>query len=98
MTSITYIGMDVHTTNYTLCAYSLDGAKVFGRTTIRPDIKSLVKYLETLNEQQGDNSEFLCGYEAGCLGYTLFQQLQERGYPCVILAPTTMPICLASST
>ena len=96
MTSITYIGMDVHTTNYTLCAYSLDEAKVFGRTTIRPDIKDLVKYLDTLKELQGNKCEFLCGYEAGCLGYTLFQQLQERGYPCVILAPTTMPSSPAS--
>ena len=26
MKSITYIGMDVHTTNYTLCCYSVEGA------------------------------------------------------------------------
>ena len=96
MTSITYIGMDVHTTNYTLCAYSFDDGKIFGRTTIKADIKDLVKYLETLNEHQGGNSEFLCGYEAGCFGYTLFEQLQERGYSCVILAPTTMPSSPAS--
>ena len=31
-----------------------------------------------------------CGYEAGCLGYTLYHQLTGAGIKCVILAPTTM--------
>ena len=91
MKSITYIGMDVHTTNYTLCAYTLEGKKAFGRTTINPDIRELVKYLETLNKQLGGGAEFECGYEAGCLGYTLYHELTANGYKCVILAPTTMP-------
>lgn len=91
MTNITYIGMDVHTTNYTLCAFTLEGKKAFGRMTINPDIKELVKYLETLNRQLGGGIEFECGYEAGCLGYTLYHELTARGYKCVILAPTTMP-------
>ena len=91
MTSIVYIGMDVHTTNYTLCAFTLEGKKAFGRTTINPDIRELVKYLETLNKQLGEEVQFECGYEAGCLGYTLYHELTARGYKCVILAPTTMP-------
>ena len=91
MTSITYIGMDVHTTNYTLCAFTMEGKKIFGCTTINPDIKELVKYLETLNKQLGGKAQFECGYEAGCLGYTLYHELTARGYTCVILAPTTMP-------
>ena len=31
-----------------------------------------------------------CGYEAGCLGYTLYHQLTNAGIKCVIPAPTTM--------
>ncbi len=27
-----------------------------------------------------------CGYEAGCLGYTLYHQLTGAGIKCVILA------------
>jgi len=91
MNIITYIGMDVHTTNYTLCAFTLEGQKTFAETTINPDIKELVKYLETLNQRQGGQAQFVCGYEAGCLGYTLYHQLTAKGYQCVILAPTTMP-------
>ena len=49
MTNITYIGMDVHTKNYTLCTFTMEGKKTFGCTTIKPDIKEVVKYLEALN-------------------------------------------------
>ena len=35
--------------------------------------------------------ELVCGYEAGCLGYSLFHQLTRNKYKCIILAPTTMP-------
>lgn len=91
MNSITYIGMDVHSTNYTLCAFTMEGQKTFARTSINPDVKELVKYLETLNIQQGGKAEFVCGYEAGCLGYTLYHELAAKGYKCVILAPTTIP-------
>ena len=92
MTSITYIGIDVHSTNYTLCAFSLEGQKAFGRTTINPDIDELLKYLATLQGRLGGaDCKLICGYEAGCLGYTLYRQLTYNKYECVILAPTTMP-------
>lgn len=91
MNSITYIGLDVHTTNYTICAYTIENDKAFAETTIKPDIKELEKYLKRLQELQGDGSKLICGYEAGCLGYSLYHQLMDRGYECIILAPTTMP-------
>ncbi len=91
MNSITYIGMDVYSTNYALCAFTMGGQKFFGQTRINPNTKELVKYLETLNVQQGGKAEFVCGYEAGCLGYTLYHKLTAKGYKCVILAPTTIP-------
>lgn len=34
----------------------------------------------------------ICGYEAGCLGYSLYHQLTDHGVKCIILAPTTMGI------
>ncbi len=91
MNSITYIGMDVRSTNYTLCAFTMEGQKLYAQTGINPNSKELVKYLETLNVQQGGEAEFVCGYEAGCLGYTLYHELTAKGYKCMILAPTTIP-------
>lgn len=49
MTSIIYIGMDVHTTNYTICAFTMEGQKAFAQTTINPEFGELEKYLTTLN-------------------------------------------------
>ena len=91
MKSITYIGLDVHTTNYTICAYTIENDKTFAETTINPDIRELDKYLKKIQELQG-GCKLVCGYEAGCLGYSLYQQLTAKGYECIILAPTTMPI------
>lgn len=85
-----YIGMDVHTTNYTLCAYSIEGKKYFAETQIEPDIKLLVKYFQFIQEQHID-AKLICGYEAGCLGYSLHNQITAKGYECVILAPTKIP-------
>lgn len=91
MTSIAYIGIDVHTTNYTLCAFTLEGQKVFGQTSINPDIDELLKYLSAIRLRVGSECGLICGYEAGCLGYTLYHQLTYHKYQCFILAPTTMP-------
>lgn len=37
-----------------------------------------------------DQYDIQCGYEAGCLGYSLYNQLTAANVKCVILAPTTM--------
>jgi len=37
-----------------------------------------------------DECDIQCGFEAGCLGYSLYNQLTSAGVKCVILAPTTM--------
>ena len=34
--------------------------------------------------------EFKCGYEAGCLGFSLYKELKALNIECDILAPTTM--------
>ncbi|MFX3725037.1 IS110 family transposase, partial [Streptococcus suis] len=38
----------------------------------------------------GKDAEVLCGYEAGCLGFTLYHQLQAHWIPCIVMAPTTV--------
>ena len=90
MTSITYVGMDVHTTNYTLCCYGIENDTIFATVQVAPHYDNIVKYLKKVKENSGYES-FLCGYEAGCLGYSLYHQLKSAGINCVILAPTSMP-------
>jgi len=92
MSSILYVGMDVHKDNYTLCCYSFEEDELKYKQTIAPDYKMVMKSLERIRKSNPDEIEFICGYEAGCLGYTLYHQLTDHGVKCVILAPTTMAI------
>ena len=92
MNSIVYVGMDVHKESYTLCCYSFVTDKVEYKQTIPSDYKLILKYLEQMRARYMGEIEFVCGYEAGCLGYSLYQQLSEHKVRCVILAPTTMAI------
>lgn len=91
MKSIIYVGMDVHTTNFTLCCYRFGIKDPFAFAQVSPDYKNVLTYLEKVKQEYGKDIRFLCGYEAGCLGYTLFHQLNSHGVGCVILAPTSMP-------
>jgi transposase len=91
MTSIIYVGMDVHTTNFTLCCYDFQKDQIFAVTQMEPSYKSILKYLERIRENQPADCHFLCGYEAGTLGYSLYNQLIWSDVDCVILAPTSLP-------
>lgn len=85
-----YVGMDVHKESFTLCAFTIEEDKGKYHQKTEPDFKKVLKYLEYLRAIYGDDAKFVCGYEAGCLGYTLYHQLTSRNVNCVILAPTTM--------
>lgn len=95
MNRIIKIGMDVHSSNYTLCAMEpVIGAddRVFANIQVTPDYKNILMFIENLKLKLGskDTYDIECGYEAGCLGYSLYNQLSSAGVKCVILAPTTM--------
>ena len=95
MNRIIKIGMDVHSTNYTLCAMEPTiGAedRIFGEVQVAPDYKEIISFIASLQKKLGLDNDYSieCGYEAGCLGYTLYHQLNGAGIKCVILAPTTM--------
>lgn len=92
MNSIVYVGMDVHKESYTLCCYSFEEDKLQYQQKITPDYKQVLKYLEQVRNRYSNEITFVCGYEAGCLGYTLYHQLTDHGVKCIILAPTTMAI------
>lgn len=85
-----FIGMDVHKETFTLCCYDMAQDRVFATQKIEADYNQVLKYLTSLQSIVGNDVEFLCGYEAGCLGYTLYHQLTKFNIKCVILAPSTM--------
>lgn len=95
MNRIIKIGMDVHSTNYTLCAMEpvIEAEdRVFANIKVTPDYKNILQFIENLKKKLGSSDTYSieCGYEAGCLGYSLYHQLTNAGVKCVILAPTTM--------
>jgi len=89
---VVYVGMDVHKENYTLCCYDKERDLLQYKQAMKPDYKMILKYLEQVRKLYPEEIEFECGYEAGCLGYTLYHQLTGHNVKCVILAPTTMGI------
>jgi len=95
MYRILKIGMDVHSKNFTLCAMEPvigEEDRVFATVKVTPDYKNVLQFIENVKQKLGPDNEYdiQCGYEAGCLGYSLYHQLTAAGVKCVILAPTTM--------
>ena len=95
MYRILKIGMDVHSKTYTLCAMEpIIGAddRILANIQVDADYKNVLLFIEDLKVKLGsqDTYDIQCGYEAGCLGYSLYNQLTENGVNCVILAPSTM--------
>ncbi|MBE6018691.1 MAG: IS110 family transposase [Lachnospiraceae bacterium] len=91
MTKTVYIGMDVHSTNYTLSSYTCETDNCFSTVKLGPEVKNILKYINRIKEVHGDDVEIVTGYEAGCLGYTLYKDLKKEGIKCIIIAPTTLP-------
>ncbi|MBQ6409941.1 IS110 family transposase [Candidatus Saccharibacteria bacterium] len=85
-----YIGMDVHKESFTLCVFTVEMNQPKYTTKIPSEYKMILKYIERMRKIFGDDAEFICGYEAGCLGYALHHNLKKCGIKCIILAPTTM--------
>jgi transposase len=82
--------MDVHKESFSLCSFTIEEDKASHHQRTDADFKNVLKYLEHLRTIYGNDANFVCGYEAGCLGYSLYHQLTDRNVNCVILAPTTM--------
>ena len=97
MKRIIYVGMDVHLSSYTMCCVEpsfKDEDKIFGHMRLEPSVSSVKLYLTKIAERINDpgrSIHFICGYEAGFIGYSLYHEMDAAGLTCVILAPSTMP-------
>ena len=61
MKRILKIGMDVHTTNYTLCAMEPiigEDDRVFTTIKVTPDYKNILLFIENLKTKLGLNDEY----------------------------------------
>ena len=88
---IAYVGMDVHKESYSLCTYLKDEDKVLFKEKISANLYDLLRYIETVKTSIKKKEVIIkCGYEAGCLGYSLKKALDEYNVDCVIMAPSTM--------
>lgn len=86
-----YVGMDVHKESFSLCCYTNEKEQSEYCQKMEGHYSKVLNYLEAMRFHYGDDAVFICGYEAGCLGFTLYHQLTQHNVRCIILAPTTMP-------
>ena len=88
--STVYVGMDVHKESFSLCCYTNEKEQAEYPQKINAHYSKVINYLEAMRFHYGDDVLFICGYEAGCLGFTLYHELTTHNVKCVILAPTSM--------
>ena len=92
MKSIIYIGMAVHKNTYSLCAIFNSTGEILGQAKCEANIKNVLRFIESVKEKSGigEETKILAGYEARCLGFSLYHDLNFHDIPCVSLAPSTM--------
>ena len=88
--STVYVGMDVHKETFSLCCYTNEKELAEYPQKVDGHYSKVINYIEAMRFHYGDDALFICGYEAGCLGFTLYHQLTDHNVKCIILAPTTM--------
>ena len=68
---IAYVGIDAHTTNYTLSTYLEGSAAPVNTNTYSPAVANIISYCKGIRKKVGNDTEIVVGYEAGCLGFKL---------------------------
>ena len=92
-----YFGVDVHVTNYTvvvlqppIIGMSNCESVIHETRVLRPDYNEIIKMVDMYKKTYGESTTVIIGYEAGCLGTSLYRELEKHKLKCIILAPTTM--------
>ena len=85
-----YVGIDAHTTNFTLAtSVALDEDPV-NVNTYPAKVSNIAAYCKNLRKKYGEELEIITGYEAGTLGFSLKRELDEKGIACIVIAPSTI--------
>jgi transposase len=89
MEDVKFIGMDVHKNSITIAIAdggSRDSARVYG--SIGNDLGALDKFCRKMVSTA---SELRFVYEAGACGYGIFRHLTDKGFACIVAAPSMIP-------
>ena len=70
--STVYVGMDVHKDTFSVCCYTYEDDKCKFKRSFSSDYKNILQYIASMHKQYGEKVDFVTGYEAGCLGYSLY--------------------------
>ncbi|CAB3807679.1 IS110 family transposase ISSso6 [Pararobbsia alpina] len=85
--STLYVGLDVHQDSITVAyAIGMGEVELFGKVgTMHIDIDRMCKRLQS-------KAQHICFvYEAGPCGYGLYRRLIDKGFDCVVCAPSLIP-------
>ncbi len=90
--STVYVGMDTHKETFSLCCYTNEKEQAEYPQKVDAHYSKVLNYIEAMRFHYGDDVLFICGYEAGCLGFKLYKDLTAHGVKCIVMAPTTMAV------
>jgi transposase len=93
--SIVYVGIDVDDERYHGCALNRHTGEVLD-FRCRPTLKGLADQLRKMRDHFGAVQMKLC-YEASYVGFSLQRGLNDRGYDCAVVAPSSIPRRLGKS-
>lgn len=63
--------------------------RIFATIKVTPDYKNILMLIGNLKQKLGSDNQYdiQCGYKAGCLGYSLYNQLTAASVKCGMLVP-----------
>lgn len=88
-TKVLHVGIDTHKDTNSVCCYDAETDEYKYEHKTKAENANVIKYLRSVEKQEGDVL-FVCGYEAGPTGFSLYRALQKEGISCVVIAPTSL--------
>lgn len=85
--NIVYVGMDVPKETFSLCCYTNKKETAEYSQKADAHYSKILNYLEAMRFHYGNDVTFICGYEAGCLGFTLYHQMTEHNVKSLFSPP-----------
>lgn len=88
VTTLRFVGLDVHRDTIAIAVALGDGLPAQSLATIPNDLVALIKSLQRL----GSLDSLRCCYEAGPTGFGLARKLKNLGIACEVVAPSLTPV------